>query len=683
MHGRRSCAHGYVYGRYLRVRYLVGLRGARALACVLALLTLGAWGVHESRRLPSTGGGPRMSEDAQQLVPPVANHSEPRVPSSVRAPQPLQRLARTGTPAVEPARGAPDVAILMLACNRLEETTFALSAWSQVRGIAHLPFYVSMDCSPGIALDEDAWRAQGLSLHVVSSHQRFAAEVGAQAARRDERVTRHWLSAVTRVLSLHDFVLYAEDDHVVLPEIVLDMFALLALGQQTCADCFAVQLGCHGDCWGAATSDASRVGLMEPGNMGVVYSRDKWRWFSAHIAEFCRPYGGWDVNLHLFLEAQPTFKYALTLLKTRISEMPSCRSSRTRMRADCDWAPVRAGIQAFLRTAQAFPNTTTPPLAATALRVFPHSAPAPRADAETFRRCVASVAPPRASEGSLSIYIPVARMRMELLCALLEDIASLTAREMPGYSVRVHLVRAGTRADPARGEGLWDLAPGLPHAVCGARTGASEVHVVRDMPGYEPLPPALAAAVVHPLYHAALHRRQQTWDYVQMLTLAADTPSTLSLFLEDDVHICPDFFGILHRLLAAGQPFVFVGGFGASALGFPAAGLRRLAQFLRARVRDSNLDVLVSKGLMPGTSWYDTVGPAGPPLAAEDWFTNLTCAYKPAHYLVLHRGGSTSNFGSAHVENPLLHCGAPDVPRYFVAEFARGPDPALFSRCVV
>lgn len=395
-HARRSCAHGHLYARYMHVRYLTGTRHARVLVVALTLLLLGGWGARESHRLPPSGARSLPFANYSQTRPmPFANYSQPR-------PLPFANYSQLH------ATAEPDVAILMLACNRMQETSFALSSWSKVYSVARLPFYVSIDCSPGITLDEDAWASQGLRLRVLSSHQRFSAEVGEQALRRDERVTRHWLHAVTRVLSVHEFVLYAEDDHVVLPEILLDMYALLALGQQTCPDCFAVQLGCHGDCWGAATTDASLVGLMEPGNMGVVYSRDKWRWFTAQIAEFCQPYGGWDVNLHLFLEAQPTFKYALTLLKTRISEMQSCRSSRTRMRDDCDWAPVRAGIQAFLRTSVPSANETAQPFSATALRVFPHTAPAPQADAETFRRCVASVALPRASEALLNINIPVA-----------------------------------------------------------------------------------------------------------------------------------------------------------------------------------------------------------------------------------------------------------------------------------
>ena len=104
-------------------------------------------------------------------------------------------------------------------------------------------------------------------------------------------------------------------------------------------------MGCHGDCWGAATTNTNLVGLMEPGNMGVVYSSDKWQWFTAKIAEFCRPYGGWDTSLHFFLETNPEFQYALTFLKTRICHIQTCRSSRTNMRADCDWTLVRPTLR--------------------------------------------------------------------------------------------------------------------------------------------------------------------------------------------------------------------------------------------------------------------------------------------------------------------------------------------------
>ena len=167
---RRSCAaRVYLYARYVRMQYLVGMRAARPLVAVLALLVLGAWGVHESYRLPPSGrGGLAFANNSQPLDLTSVSESQP----------PLWILARTEAPAAEPAHGAPDVAILMLACNRMQETTFALSSWSHVYGVERLPFYVSVDCSPGITLDEDAWRTQGLRLRLLSSHQRFVTEVG-------------------------------------------------------------------------------------------------------------------------------------------------------------------------------------------------------------------------------------------------------------------------------------------------------------------------------------------------------------------------------------------------------------------------------------------------------------------------------------------------------------------------
>jgi len=288
-----------------------------------------------------------------------------------------------------PERGqiqAPDVAILMLACNRAEETSFALSAWSRVKGIGSVPLFVSVDCIPGVNINEDFWIAKGLRIRALSSHQRGVTESGEQVHRQDERVTRHWLWAVSRVLSEHDFVLYCEDDHVVLPEILNDMHALLTFAREACPNCFAVQMGCHGDCWGAVTDNASLVGLMEPGNMGVVYSREKWQWFTGHIADFCESYGGWDVNLHLFLQKHTELRYALTFLKTRIQHMTTCRSSRTHMRGDCNWSTVSAGIDGFLQS-----SGITERIVKTDLRTFPSTASAPRADTDTQARCVSSV----------------------------------------------------------------------------------------------------------------------------------------------------------------------------------------------------------------------------------------------------------------------------------------------------
>ena len=155
---RRGCVRGYLYARYVRARYLLRGRGARVLAGAAALLLLGS--VLESAR--ARGG-------ASEAARPSANTS------LGWAPQPLRRPAAAcdvailmpststslgrGPGSVPAPSAAPDVAILMLACNRMQETTFNLSLWSHVRGISRAPFYVSINCSPGITLNEDEWRA--------------------------------------------------------------------------------------------------------------------------------------------------------------------------------------------------------------------------------------------------------------------------------------------------------------------------------------------------------------------------------------------------------------------------------------------------------------------------------------------------------------------------------------------
>ena len=105
------------------------------------------------------------------------------------------------------------------------------------------------------------------------------------------------------------------------------------------------------------------------------------------------------------------------------------------------------------------------------------------------------------------------------------------------------------------------------------------------------------------------------------------------------------------------------GGFGAAALGFPNTVLGAVEAYLRKRIRNSNVDVLVSKGI--SRSWraqHDS------PVAAEH-FAAGRCAYKPRAMAVLHRGGATSNFGSAHEENSRLRCGVGDGRKFFTAIF--------------
>ena len=108
-----------------------------------------------------------------------------------------------------------------------------------------------------------------------------------------------------------------------------------------CPSCFAVQLGCHRDCWGMSSTatTASDVARMEPGNMGVVYSRSTWRWFLQHIDEYCSINGSWDVNLHHLLSVHTQHQNALSFLKSRVVHNLGCGSDRnTGGQAACDEA---------------------------------------------------------------------------------------------------------------------------------------------------------------------------------------------------------------------------------------------------------------------------------------------------------------------------------------------------------
>lgn len=139
------------------------------------------------------------------------------------------------------------------------------------------------------------------------------------------------------------------------------------------------------------------------------------------------------------------------------------------------------------------------------------------------------------------------------------------------------------------------------------------------------------------------------------------------------------------------QPF-FVGGFGASAIGIPHNALDRVAKYLLATIRESNVDVLFSKGLSsaplydnvsncPGRgSEYDISDTDKSYMARDDsalrcpFFVKGSCAYKPRYISVLHRGGNSSNFGSKHIKNSKIVCGLPDPPRYFVTNFTASPN---------
>lgn len=275
--------------------------------------------------------------------------------------------------------------ILILACNRQNELEFALESWVQVDGIGDVPVRISVDCMPGVNINVSAWRARGLGkLEVVSSFQIDVNESGDQKARTDERVNRHWLSAVGRTLALYDHVLYTEEDHIVKYSILHDVDALLKV-QKKCSDCFAVQLGCHDDCWGMATENRHAAAKMEPGNMGVVYSREQWAVLGKRIEEYCHIYGIWDINLHTFLH-NDVRKYALTFLSSRIAHLPTCRSARTTEHFDQNCDKQRGFFDVFT-TRGPWPRVSAEEIFVVERAVAPRKGPQIVADGETQRRC--------------------------------------------------------------------------------------------------------------------------------------------------------------------------------------------------------------------------------------------------------------------------------------------------------
>ena len=118
-------------------------------------------------------------------------------------------------------------------------------------------------------------------------------------------------------------------------------------------------------------------------------------------------------------------------------------------------------------------------------------------------------------------------------------------------------------------------------------------------------------------------------------------------------------------------------------MGCPTKVLPELARFLNIRIRDSNVDVLISKGLDPTSHWFKPLESTPDVSTYRDQFVSKnSCVYKPSRYLVLHLGGKVSNFGEKHTENPRVVCGASDMPAFFVAKFAEEIEElSLFRSC--
>jgi len=203
----------------------------------------------------------------------------------------------------------------------------ALKSW-MAAGISPT---VSIDCQgqqvPNVVRD--------LGLNMRWSHQVHVPPDGS-----DERVARHWLNAVSATFKRPEceWVVYAEDDHVVAPTFYKDLWALISYYKSENMDVFALNMGCHGDCWGMRSLDPGAVGRMEPGNMGVVYIRPQWQAFMGKLSVFCALLGSWDVNMHVLGAQGHLPQHALTYLRPRIVQIRACMSSRTgeRVHGPCD-----------------------------------------------------------------------------------------------------------------------------------------------------------------------------------------------------------------------------------------------------------------------------------------------------------------------------------------------------------
>lgn len=614
----------------------------------------------------------------------------------VQPPRSLNKTTDIGVRAKKLTHTQPftyDLAILILTCNREMALEALLHTLSYTESISLRTVYISIDCNPGPVINLTRWYSRGLKIRIIESHQRHIVETGTSKERKDERVTRHWLHAVNTVLLQHDYVLYLEDDHLVHPSILNDAEALLLMQPKMCPTCFAVQLGCHRDCWGMAstTTTASDVARMEPGNMGIVYSSNMWKWFMQYVDEYCSIYGSWDVNLHHVLSVHKKHQHALTFLKSRVVHNSGCGSDRISLgRAGCDAVVLQQDRTRLITQNMSMNPTLLDRGTAKMPSMSIQNTHSVWADNYTKQRCIESTAvgsliPQKPMRYNVQIFIPFSRIRVRMLCLLLDSLGIFQAKHHVSFYFEVFLVRTGptTREtnmfwnDTTSSQAMLEKceAVNTKDKIYSKTTSNLSLTIMSKLIGQTPFPLAFQYTKTTATQHAEPDRMHQTWDYIQILRYAftrrADAEYTL--VLEDDIELCPNFFDTLHRVLQRPNEDlpVFVGGFGGSALGYPTVATAGLARFLERRIRDSNLDVLISKGFDSKSKWFAPVGyeSSAEELALDIWKPVGSCVYKPSVFLVLHRGGSESNFGAAHIENEKIVCGYVDEPRFFVHQF--------------
>jgi len=230
------------------------------------------------------------------------------------APSPRHARARTypvptKRPAVQPAPRHPP--ILILACDREEELAVSLHSIEKMKDSDEADVVVSFDCHmPNRSHLYNRYRSSFRSLRFVDSYQlNFQRD-----AWTDERVARHWVSAITRVLSVHPQVVYLEEDHVVMPDFIE---AVDHYKKQNCSACFEVDIGCHLPC------------KSELSNMGVIYFQHTWMEFLENGFEgWCSRRGDWDHNLRKYTEEARMGSYRTD--RTHVKHLHDCVSARTK-----------------------------------------------------------------------------------------------------------------------------------------------------------------------------------------------------------------------------------------------------------------------------------------------------------------------------------------------------------------
>lgn len=289
-----------------------------------------------------------MNGSLNYRAPTPAKFLSPRIKNTKTIKLTSPALSRSSVSTTSNQFVFPDIAVLILACNRQTALDYALLSLSRAHYSKQTSVYVSVDCMPGVQVDPEKMEVFFKTITIWNSKQRFKKEKGEMERRKDERVTRHWIEAVTKVLEIHTHVLYMEEDHIVHPSILRDAFTLLAYQEENCSTCFSVQMGCHADCWGMKSAHANHIVRMEPGNMGVVYSREKWSWFlKYYLNEFCTYYGSWDVLMHHILFKSNQFMHSLTYLNPRVLHHNLCTSDRTSAVLHCDVNQLKVVFEQF------------------------------------------------------------------------------------------------------------------------------------------------------------------------------------------------------------------------------------------------------------------------------------------------------------------------------------------------